>query len=80
MNTPRGCIIFFINVTEDFRSICILKIFRPQLDEPEQPPINIINKNNVIYHEINAHINDQAFVDKALEILDDWIEKGIVSK
>ena len=42
--------------------------------------IRIINKNNVIYHEINAHINDQAFADKALEILDDWIEKGIVSK
>ena len=42
--------------------------------------IRIINKNNVIYHEINAHINDQAFADKALEILDDWIERGIVSK
>ena len=41
--------------------------------------IRIINKNNVIYHEINAHINDQVFADKALEILDDWIEKGIIS-
>ena len=37
------------------------------------------NKNNVIYHEINAHINDHVFADKALEILDDWIEKGIIS-
>ena len=41
--------------------------------------IRIINKNNVIYYEINAHINDHVFADKALEILDDWIEKGIIS-
>ena len=30
------------------------------------------------YHEIDAHINDQKFADKALEILDHWIETGLV--
>ncbi len=29
--------------------------------------------------EIDAHINDQAFVDKALEILDGWIADGTVN-
>jgi uncharacterized protein (UPF0261 family) len=29
--------------------------------------------------EIDAHINDQAFADTALAILDDWIDRGIVS-
>lgn len=29
---------------------------------------------------IDAHINDRAFADKALEILDDWIAKGAVAK
>jgi uncharacterized protein (UPF0261 family) len=32
------------------------------------------------YHEIDAHINDQRFADKALEILDHWIETGLVKK
>lgn len=34
---------------------------------------------NVILHELDAHINDVEFVDKALEIFDDWIERGVVA-
>lgn len=30
--------------------------------------------------EINAHINDQAFADKALEIFDQWVADGIVPR
>ncbi len=30
--------------------------------------------------EINAHINDQAFADKALEIFDHWVAEGIVPR
>ncbi len=30
--------------------------------------------------EIDAHINDQAFADKALEIFDQWVEDGIVAR
>ncbi|WP_282078720.1 Tm-1-like ATP-binding domain-containing protein [Epibacterium ulvae] len=33
---------------------------------------------NVEQHEIDAHINDAAFAEKALEIFDDWRAKGIV--
>lgn len=29
--------------------------------------------------ELNCHINDQAFADAALAVLDDWIAKGVVS-
>ena len=41
---PLGWIIFFIKFSDDFINICILKIFKPQLDEPEHPPISMINK------------------------------------
>ena len=34
---------------------------------------------SVIFTEIDAHINDTAFTDKALEIFDKWVEDGIVS-
>ena len=30
--------------------------------------------------EINAHINDQAFVDSVLELFDEWVELGIVKR
>ena len=33
---------------------------------------------NVERYEVDAHINDGAFADKALEIFDDWRAKGIV--
>ena len=35
-----------------------------------QPPIG--------FSEIDAHINDQTFADKALEILDGWVADGTV--
>ncbi|WP_420861336.1 Tm-1-like ATP-binding domain-containing protein [Algirhabdus cladophorae] len=35
--------------------------------------------DNVIQHSIDAHINDPAFADKALEIFDDWRARGIVA-
>ena len=40
--------IFLIKVEDDFSKIWIRKTFNPQLEEPEQPPINIINKKSVI--------------------------------
>ena len=30
--------------------------------------------------EIDAHINDQVFADAALNVFDDWVEKGIVKR
>ncbi len=33
---------------------------------------------NVALHELDAHINDQAFADKALEIFDNWLANGTV--
>ncbi|MEP1765131.1 MAG: Tm-1-like ATP-binding domain-containing protein [Sulfitobacter sp.] len=33
---------------------------------------------NVDRHTVDAHINDAAFADKALEIFDDWREKGLI--
>ena len=35
-----------------------------------QPPVELT--------EINAHINDQVFADKVLEIFDGWIAEGVV--
>lgn len=32
----------------------------------------------VEFHEIAGHVNDGVFVDKALEIFDDWVARGIV--
>ena len=37
-----------------------------------------VMKEPIRYSEIDAHINDQAFADKALEILDQWIADGTV--
>ena len=28
--------------------------------------------------EIDAHINDQAFIDTALQIFDQWVDEGVV--
>lgn len=41
-------------------------------------------KNNIKHPveliEVNAHINDKAFADKALEIFDAWVANGIIKK
>ncbi|MBU2981401.1 Tm-1-like ATP-binding domain-containing protein [Lentibacter algarum] len=34
--------------------------------------------NNVKLHELDAHINDQAFADTALKIVDRWMAEGIL--
>jgi len=34
--------------------------------------------DNVVMHELDAHICDKAFCDKVLTILDQWVEDGIV--
>ena len=44
-------LIFFIKVNEDLIRIWILKIFKPQLDEPEQPPISIKNKKRSVVND-----------------------------
>lgn len=36
--------------------------------------------NNVVLHEIDAHINDGAFADAALAIFDQWCSDGIVKQ
>jgi uncharacterized protein (UPF0261 family) len=36
--------------------------------------------SNVILHELNCHINDLEFSNKALEVLDDMVERKIVVK
>ena len=35
---------------------------------------------NATLHTIDCHINDAAFANKALEIFDDWVAKGIVER
>ena len=50
---------FFINVDDDFSKICILKILRPQLEEPEHPPINMMNKKSVVVnvpHKLKSYV------------------------
>lgn len=37
-----------------------------------QPPVRLV--------EVDAHINDRAFADAVLAVLDDWAAKGIVAK
>jgi hypothetical protein len=34
----------------------------------------------VEFHEIDAHINSDGFVAKALEIFDRWVEEGIIPR
>ena len=55
------------------------------LYEPEATAafIDEMRKNvpsNAELHEIAAHINDEAFVAKALEIFDRWVAEGVVPK
>lgn len=47
-----------------------LAAFCDEMRKVIQPPIG--------FSEIDAHINDQAFTDKALEILDGWVADGTV--
>ena len=37
-------------------------------------------KSNVDLIELDCHINDMEFVNKVLEIFDEWVEKGIIEK
>mgnify|MGYP001160935251 FL=1 len=48
-----------------------LKAFISALKETVSKSVN--------FTEIDAHINDPAFTDKALEIFDKWVEDGTVS-
>ncbi|MFK7993388.1 MAG: Tm-1-like ATP-binding domain-containing protein [Granulosicoccus sp.] len=35
---------------------------------------------NVVFHEIDAHINDEAFADIALDVFDQWCADGVVKR
>ena len=35
---------------------------------------------HVVLHELDAHINDAAFVDAALRVFDDWVAQGLVPR
>ncbi len=48
-----------------------LEAFRQEMRESIKPP--------ALLSEIDAHINDQAFADKALEIFDVWVADGTIS-
>lgn len=37
-----------------------------------RPPVQV--------HDLDVHINDDAFVDKALEIFDDWVRSGLIPR
>ena len=49
-----------------------LQAFLDEMRKVIKPPIQL--------SEINAHINDQEFADKALEIFDHWVADGTVKK
>jgi uncharacterized protein (UPF0261 family) len=49
-----------------------LAAFLDEMRTAIKPPVRLT--------EIDAHINDRAFAEKALEILDGWVSEGIVSK
>ena len=79
IKTPLGWIIFFIKFSEDLIRIWILKILRPQLDEPEQPPTSIKKRKSKV---VNDPQTLKSYVLKPLpveidvtanaEILNDW--------
>ena len=48
-----------------------LAAFSDELRSVIQAPVNLV--------EIPAHINDAAFAETVLEVLDDWVAKGIVA-
>ena len=35
---------------------------------------------HVALHELDAHINDDAFVDAALRVFDDWVAQGLIAR
>jgi len=37
-------------------------------------------KPPIVLHDLDMHINDKAFVGKALEIFDDWVERGLIQR
>jgi uncharacterized protein (UPF0261 family) len=37
-------------------------------------------KPPIVLHDLDMHINDKAFVEKALEIFDDWVERGLIRR
>ena len=47
-----------------------LAAFADEIRRSISAPVNLV--------EIDAHINDKAFSDKALEILDGWVDQGLV--
>jgi len=47
-----------------------LAAFIDEMRQAIQPSGNLV--------EVDAHINDQAFADRVLEIFDDWVERGVV--
>lgn len=49
-----------------------LAAFAKEIRNSIAAPVNLV--------EIDAHINDKAFTDKALEILDGWVADGLVPK
>ena len=49
-----------------------LAAFAAGIREHIRPPAELV--------EIDAHINDQAFAEKALAIFDEWVEKGLIPR
>ena len=47
-----------------------LKAFTDEIRKSIQSPVQLT--------EVDAHINDQAFADKAIELFDLWVSEGIV--
>ncbi len=54
-----------------FRDEAGLAAFADTIREKIKPPVNLV--------ELDAHINDDAFADAALTILDAWIADGTIS-
>ena len=79
IKTPLGWIIFLIKFNEDFIRIWILKILRPQLDEPEQPPTSIRKRKRRVVNDpqtLKSYVLNPLPVDIEVtanaEILKDW--------
>ena len=79
IKTPLGWIIFLIKFNEDLIKIWILKILRPQLDEPEQPPTSIRKRKRRVVNDpqtLKSYVLKPLPVDIEVtanaEILKDW--------